>query len=277
MPILRNVSDTAIWVALYRARETERPDAVFHDPYAKRFLAGRGEEIAVAMKKQERNAWAFVTRTLLFDRFIAAEVAAGADMVINLAAGLDTRPYRMNLPASLRWIEVDLPPMIEWKSEVLADTTPVCRLERIGLDLADVAGRRALFARLRSEGQRIVVVSEGLLIYLEEDAVAALAEDLVFDRWILDVASPGLRDMMNREVGTMLTEAKAPLRFAPANGPRFFEAHGWRVEEVRSMLKNAPRLPLLLKFFRLFPEGPWDRKGKQPWSAVCLLAHTPPA
>src|SRR5262249_20223634 len=98
-------------------------------------------------------------------------------------------------------------------------------------------------------------------------------DDLPFPRWVIDVATPGLRDMMNREVGKHLDAASAPLKFAPSNGPRFFEAHGWRVVEVRSMLKNAPskRMPLLLRLLKRLPEGKWDRQGKGPWSAVGLL------
>jgi hypothetical protein len=44
---------------------------------------------------------------VLFDRFISDAVAQGADMVVNLAAGLDARPYRMALPSHLQWIEVE--------------------------------------------------------------------------------------------------------------------------------------------------------------------------
>ena len=44
-PIIRNVSDTARWVAFYRAMESERPDAVFRDPFARRLAGERGEAI----------------------------------------------------------------------------------------------------------------------------------------------------------------------------------------------------------------------------------------
>ena len=52
-------------------------------------------------------------------------------MVINLAAGLDSRPYRMQLPASLRWVEVDLPDMLNYKQVVLANESPLCVVERV--------------------------------------------------------------------------------------------------------------------------------------------------
>src|SRR6266542_5940827 len=115
--LVRNVSDTALWAAAYRARENDRPNPLFRDPFARRLAGSRGEQIAD--KLTSRDSWAWVTRTYLFDRFITQQVAQGADMVVNLAAGLDARPYRMDLPATLRWIEVDLPELLAYKTEAL--------------------------------------------------------------------------------------------------------------------------------------------------------------
>ena len=151
---IRNISDTAAWVAMYRARESEREDAVFRDPYARRLAGARGEEIMRTMKAATKHAWSYVARTYLFDTYIAQEIAAGADMIVNLAAGLDTRPYRMQLPASLQWIEVDLPDLIAYKEDILRAEKPVCKLERVRLDLSrleflDSSGVNALVVGLR--------------------------------------------------------------------------------------------------------------------------------
>jgi len=90
---LRGISDTALWVATYRARETDRPDALFRDPYARRLAGERGEEIErLPSGGRDMQSWSFVTRTVVFDRFVADEVRKGTDLVVNLAAGLDTRP-----------------------------------------------------------------------------------------------------------------------------------------------------------------------------------------
>src|SRR5436190_1700661 len=98
---LQHVSDTALWVAYYRAEESERTDALFHDPYAKRLAGERGRRIAENMGPSARyTRWTLVIRTVLIDRFIAAAVHDGVDTVVNLGAGLDSRPYRLGLPAS---------------------------------------------------------------------------------------------------------------------------------------------------------------------------------
>src|SRR5258708_40012821 len=103
-------------------------------------------------KKQE---WAWVTGTYLFDSFISRLLHDGADMVLNLAAGLDARPYRMELPSTLQWVEVDCAEIISYKETILAGNAPRCRLERVALDLSDVEGRRAFFSDLDARARKI--------------------------------------------------------------------------------------------------------------------------
>ena len=278
--LIRNISDTARWVAVYRAQETERRDAVFRDPYARRLAGDRGEQIAKSKPLGQDSSWSMVTRTFLIDALVREQVQGGIDTVVNLAAGLDSRPYRMDLPATLRWIEIDLPGILEYKEQVLHGEKPVCRLERMRLDLADAAARQQEFARIGAAAKKALIITEGLLIYLTADAVGELAKDLAavatFDSWIIDIASPGLLRMLSKRMGSQLREA-APFRFAPNEGPKFFEQFGWAVADVRSLLKNAAalkRLPLLLRLFAMLPETEKSRRDR-PWSGVCLLRHQP--
>jgi methyltransferase (TIGR00027 family) len=280
-PLIRDVSDTARWVAVYRARENERDDAVFRDPFARALAGERGERIAAAMKLSDDNAWSFIARTYLFDRFVSRLVQHGTEMIVNLAAGLDTRPYRLELPSSLQWVEVDLPDILDYKEEVIGDAKPACALERVRLDLSNEDGRRGLFADLGRRAKRIAVITEGFVTYLMPDAVASLARDLAaqpaMQHWTLDLASPGLVEMMKKSAGKALNEAGAPFLFAPAEGPPFFSAHGWQPIEVRSLLKTAGKLGRLsmgLRMLSMLPESN-GAQGSRPWSAVCLFARTP--
>src|SRR5581483_4274953 len=68
--LVRNVSDTARWVAMYRALETERPDAIFRDPFARRLAGDRGAEILEKMPRGKATAWPMVVRTAVFDELI---------------------------------------------------------------------------------------------------------------------------------------------------------------------------------------------------------------
>ena len=275
--LVRNISDTALWVAYYRAQETERADAHFRDPFARALAGARGEQIARSQQFGDKNAWAFVARTVLFDRFIEDAVRGGVDLVVNLAAGLDTRPYRMALPASLRWVEVDLPGILDYKEEILGEARPVCVLERVRLDLADEPARREAFVRLAAGARRALVISEGLLIYLTPEQVVSLARDLhahaAFQAWITDLSSPGLMKMMSERGGKAIADAGAPFRFAPPEGPDFFRPLGWPPVRVESLLKTAKRIRRLSLFMRLIaslPEQP-QRNPNRPWSAVVEL------
>lgn len=277
-PLIRNISDTALWVAVYRARETERQDALFQDPFARKLAGERGEQIARDLLAGQRYEWPYTARTVRFDQIITEQIKQGTDMVINLAAGLDTRPYRMDLPASLKWVEVDLPAMIDYKEEILGQEKPRCALERVRLDLADVAGRRALFQRLGSSARKILVITEGLLVYLTRDEVSALGRDLAaqssFRDWAIDLCSPGLLKILQKNLGA-LSEAGSPLKFGPEEGPEFFTASGWKAAEVYSMLKTAARikrLPFFLRLMSLLPESN-GRQGSRPWGAVCRLTR----
>jgi len=272
---LRHVSDTALWMAMYRARETDRPDALFRDPLSRELAGERGERIAARLAPDARNDWPFVTRTFLFDQLIIDQIDSGIDTVVNLAAGLDTRPYRMSLPSSLRWVEVDLPGLIRYKEEALADVVPRCRLRRVPLDVADRPVRQRFFGELADAGGRALILTEGLLVYLSRDEVAWLAEDLrvprTFEAWALDLASPGLLRMLRKRWGDALGDATA-LVFAPEEGPEFFTRYGWKPADVHSILKAAgrlKRLPFPLNLFAKLPE-PNRIRGDMTWSGVCL-------
>jgi methyltransferase (TIGR00027 family) len=275
---IRNISDTARWVAVYRARETERADAVFRDPFARRLAGERGEQIAASMSFAEKNSWPFVARTWLIDQVISSQVKLRTDMVVNLAAGLDTRPYRMDLPGSLRWIEVDLPEILAYKEDVLRNETPVCRLERIPLDLSDVRARSELLSELGRQANRTLVISEGLLVYLEEKEVTSLGLDLAvprsFQHWVIDLASPALLKMLAKKMGAPLDQAGAPLKFAPREGPEFFAHSGWKPVEIHSVMHAAAKLNRLSFFLRLIARISSPAfQAKRPWSAVCLFVR----
>jgi len=275
---IHNISDTARWVAVYRARESERPDAVFRDPFAQRLAGERGQQIAASMPFAEKNSWPFVARTWLIDRLISEQVREGIDRVVNLAAGLDARPYRMDLPRSLQWVEVDLPEILAHKEEVLRKEKPVCALERVRLDLSDVQARRELFLQLGRRANPALVVTEGLLVYLTAEEAAALGNDLAaqpaFQHWILDLASPALLKMLAKKMAAPLDQAGIPLKFAPETGPEFFTRCGWEPEQIHSVMHAAAkikRLPLFLRLIAMI--SPAGFQPNRPWSGVCLMGR----
>jgi methyltransferase (TIGR00027 family) len=239
---IRNVSDTALWVAIYRAMETERPDALFNDPYARRLGGERGGAIARTML---RGAWPMVVRTAVMDEIVLRCVQQGVATVLNLAAGLDARPYRLPLPASLRWLHVDLPDMVDYFRTQMAAETPRCAIEFISADLREAASRRDVFTHAATLGPTLVI-TEGLLIYLTAEQVADLAcelHDIAMPRyWLTDLASPMLLKFLARRWGPKLEQGNAPFQFGPAEGTAFFSPLGWREVEFRSTWDESFRL-----------------------------------
>jgi methyltransferase (TIGR00027 family) len=158
--IITHVSDAARWTALYRAT---RADALFSDPLAERLAGEQGRAVVAKAPVSSRNGWWLISRTKIIDDAIAEAIADGCDRVLNLAAGLDTRPYRLDLPADFPWIEADLPQLLAEKTQLLADQTPRCRLTRTAVDLADPAARDTFFNEALDGTAKVLVLTEGLL------------------------------------------------------------------------------------------------------------------
>lgn len=279
---LITLPETANWVAFYRALESERPDAIFRDPFARELAGKRGEEIVDQIPRGRSYAWPMIVRTAVMDEIIL-RLAPGLDVVLNLAAGLDARPYRLALPSGLRWIDVDYPATLEYKASILAGATPHCALERVPLDLADVPARRALFARAGGQAREVLVITEGLVAYLSEEQVGALADDLAaqpsFHRWTTDVASPMVLRMISRVWGKHMDAGSATFRFGPEDAAAFYAAHGWRLAEYHAAIINAQRLGREFPFawlFRMLRPSMWRaEKGRTtgPMSGVLLLEN----
>lgn len=270
-PAITGVPDTAFMVAAWRAAESERPDALFRDPHAASLAGARGLDLAKHLSGHQMGRWQVVVRTVIIDRMLRASLEAGVATVLNLGAGLDARPYRLEWPATLRWIEVDFPEVIAWKEQRLQAARPTCRLERMHLDLTDAAARRSLFARIAAESPSTLILTEGVIPYLTNDAVGALADDLRALRgakWIVDYFSPEtIRFRKRTRIASQMRAA--PFQFDPPDWFTFFETHGWRPADITYIPIEARRLgrpaplprwvKLTMRAARLLrPAGPAD-------------------
>lgn len=268
-PLIQGVSDTAFMIAVYRAMESERPDALFRDPLARKLAGERGQRIVDDMSggpgkrgslflRAQMVNWTVAIRTHIIDAFIRSAIDQGCDAVLNLGAGLDTRPYRMELPASFHWIEVDYPHVIEFKESRLASETPRCHLERVKLDLANGEERRRLFSQVSSRFENVFVLTEGLVPYLSAEEAAGLADDIRapphFRAWAVDYFSPVVAKYRNRPAIKKKME-HAPFRFEPADYFQFFREHGWQLKEeqyfveVGTALGRPLPLPRAMRFW----------------------------
>jgi methyltransferase (TIGR00027 family) len=244
--------------------ESSRSDALFHDPLAAGLAGERGLRIA---RTRPDGAWVVAIRTVLIDAFVRSAISSGIDTVINLGAGMDTRPYRMDLPASLHWVEVDHPSLIESKDAQLSTEAPACSIERVGLDLAERDSRRELFDRIWATSTRAMVLTEGVLGDFSVDEAGGLADDLRAqpgcEWWVIDYFSPRLLAAYQKHQ----PHPKVPVRFDPPSWETFFTEHGWRIKEIRFLGEESGRLhrpvPLspLDKVMRLFTSRPLRDMG----------------
>ena len=274
---ITHVSDTARWTAMHPATETARPDALFRDPFAALLAGDQGRAIAATGPRNGRNGWWLIARTKLIDDAIAAAIADGCDRVLNLAAGLDTRPYRLDLPADFTWLEADLPKLLAEKTQLLAEQVPQCRLTRTAVDLADPAALNAFLDEALDGAARTLVLTEGLVMYLGDRDVVTLSD--AFKRpqiawWMLDFVGPGLKRNLNKTMTDLMRNA--PFRFAPDNGLAFFEELGWRVLQSETLYLAAHRmrrLPWTMRPRTWLPAPDPRRPGTRDWSAVALLTR----
>ncbi|MBP7737676.1 MAG: class I SAM-dependent methyltransferase [Spirochaetes bacterium] len=243
--MINDVTDTAFMVATHRANETRRTDALFQDPLAELLAGDHGKKAARDHPKSPMVQWLVTIRTVIIDNFIQTSLPLGIDTVLNLGAGLDTRPYRLDLPKSLRWIEVDYPSIISYKETRLAKEKPRCALERVTLDLADTAERRKFFSKINSSSRGILVLTEGVIPYLTNEDAGSLADDLRqmgnLRLWIVDYSSP--RMSRYRRAGSSREYMRnAPFKFHPDDWFGFFGSHGWRMKDIRYLAIESRKL-----------------------------------
>jgi methyltransferase (TIGR00027 family) len=268
---MRDISETAHLVAMYRALASEHPQALFQDPWARLLAGGQGEMLVEILGEQQQSINSLAIRTQAIDQMLQQLIAtAPVGIVLNLGAGLDTRPYRLKLPPTLQWLEVDLPDILTYKEQKLQDVKPVCQLDRIKLDITDRQQRQQLFAIINAQKQSVLVLTEGLLVYLTETQVAELAQDFQHQPylrwWLFDLASSFLLQQSNQNPSQRLfdqyfADGQPTFLFAPSNGTKFFQP-GWQVKEFRSIWSASQSLQkfagLNSILMRLFAQKHWQ-------------------
>ena len=194
---ISHVSDTALMVAACRALETARDDAFVRDPFAGHLAGERGVAILRAVPHWEILRFGLAVRSKFLDELLLEALAKEEiATVLSVGCGLDTRPWRLDLPAELRWIEIDFADLLDYKDGLMAEEAPRCRRERLSVDLNDREQRLGMY---RAAGEaRALMITEGLLVYLEAATVEALAAEAWKEsgiaHWIADITTTAFSD-----------------------------------------------------------------------------------
>jgi methyltransferase (TIGR00027 family) len=234
---VERVSDTALITAVGRALETARADGVVRDPLAEKLAGTRGAALAHALTSQEWMGIAVGLRCRVIDEMLIEAIAAhGIRVVVILGAGLDTRPWRLDLPPELRWIEVDFRDVLDYKAQLLASERPKCRLERMAADLTDATERQAVFDAAGNEPG--LILTEGLLLYLPASATDALATEPVrlsgIRYWLLDIAARVLMRNAHRDEFGDIENVRAKDRVEGQEILELVQRNGWSLTASRT-------------------------------------------
>jgi methyltransferase (TIGR00027 family) len=245
------VGRTALGVARIRAAESQRPDRLFDDPLASAFAAalpdregsaGEGADAeppdpAAPGPPGGRLIFQVIIRTRFYDEYLTGAAAAGCRQVVLLAAGLDSRAFRLDWPPGLRLFELDQPDVLDFKEAVLRQAGARARCQRTAIP-ADLRGgwQERLTGAGFDPARPSAWLVEGLLIYLSRDEAARLLTGAG------ELAAPGSR--LSVERGNTMASLISQTRAASPRGARlaalwkgglgedaagWLTAHGWQV------------------------------------------------
>lgn len=233
------VATTSLYTAMLRARESARPDPLFSDPFAEALAGPQGSELLAWMEARApgvSEGQAVAIRTKFYDDTLGRIlVQSGIDQLIFLAAGLDTRAFRLPLPPELTVFQLDRSEVLDLKAAALAqlDAVPRCRSVPIPADLAGdwpTALQDGGFDRQRPA----IWFVEGLLYYLREAQVhhvlATLSERAAPGSWLLTdligqsfLSSPYMAGFLS-----MMAANGSPWQFGTDDPEGLMTAHGWQ-------------------------------------------------
>jgi methyltransferase (TIGR00027 family) len=232
------LSSTANWIAAVRARETSRTDRLFADPYAAELAGDAGFRAMQASERATGGENTFIPiRVRWFDDAVRAGVADGVAQVVLLGAGLDTRPYRLDLPETLNWFELDRANVFTQKLRVLADTRPNCHISRVEVELSEDWTTPLLQAGFTPD-RSTLWLAEGLFFYLTEESIhqvlgSAAANCPGGSRFLADVmGTAGLTSEVMRPYRDWCARTGTPPPFGHDNPAELFAAGGWTAERL---------------------------------------------
>ena len=179
------LGSTARWTASVRARESMRDGRLFHDPWADALAGPSGA--AWIEQRSDDSVIPIVIRTRYFDDFLQRiTTQEGVQQVVLLAAGLDTRAFRLSWPEGTRVFGLDQPSVLEEKGQILnsGGGQPHCERRVIGADLA-LPWQEALIGAGFDANAPTVWLLEGFLFYLANETITQLLDA------VTSLAAPG--------------------------------------------------------------------------------------
>ena len=170
------VAKTSLLTAAMRAVETRRSESegrLFSDPYAEVLAGAEGFTILENAIAASGDQPAIAIRTAFMDSKIESALKEGVRQFVFLAAGMDSRAYRMTFPHGTKIFELDRKEVFNYKQEKLKNIKPKCERITLAVDLKLEWNKQLIDAGFKTHEPTLWLV-EGLLMYLEETQVINL-------------------------------------------------------------------------------------------------------
>jgi methyltransferase (TIGR00027 family) len=240
---ITHVSDTALMVAACRAHENGLEDAFVRDPFASRLSGERGVAILQALPHANVVRFGLAVRTRFVDELLLEALAAyPIKTVLSVGCGLDTRPWRLELTPSLRWIEIDFAEMLDYKERLMSGEAPRCHRERLVADLNDAAQRLKMHEAAGTEPA--LMITEGLLMYLPAATVEALAAESrtrsSIAYWVSDITTSAFSAALGGgDALRSVRNVQAPDALKGEQILEVLQRHGWTTAARRSYITDV--------------------------------------
>jgi methyltransferase (TIGR00027 family) len=229
------IAKTSLLTAAMRAMETKRSDKegrLFSDPYAEILAGDEGMDLLRRAIEESGDQPAIAVRTYFIDQKITEALTKGIRQIVMLAAGMDTRAFRLSFPKGTQLYELDRKEVLDYKQMKLTKAPLRCERHALAVDLREEwQGKLQGAGWKRSEPTLWMV--EGLLMYLEESQVVTLFERInslasVKDVMLFDILSRTLLEApyMKRQL-QFLENMGAPWRFGTDEPEKFMEGFHW--------------------------------------------------
>jgi methyltransferase (TIGR00027 family) len=212
-----------------------------HDPFAAKLAGERGMAMLRALPNPDTTRFGIAVRSHFMDELLLEALASESiATVLSVGCGLDTRPWRLELPPDLRWIEVDFADILDYKDALMKEATPRCRRERITADLNDAAQRRSVYAAAGPASA--LMITEGLLMYLPGMTVEALAEEACREsgvtHWMTDITTTAFAQAIKMDSMRSVRHVQASDCLRGEQILEVLGRHGWVMAARRSYLTD---------------------------------------
>lgn len=245
-----------------RMQDAQDVHPVCGDIYAKVFMNETGLQIFKAFREERKADTSNIVRHRIIDDFLRQALSVHSNLcLVIIGAGFDSRAYRLEGGI---WVELDEPPVITYKNGRLPASDCVNELHRIPISFSTDSLADKLYSF--SNQSPVVVIIEGVFMYLEQPAISLLLRTLrqIFPQHqlICDLMTRNFFEKYSRSLYKTIEAMGTSFKTVADRPEEIFIKNGYHCTETISIVERAvefgkikiPRL-ILKNFLRVLAKG----------------------